>query len=105
MASLLLDAVSGDIDWFSYRDERAEEMRQLIEAKVAGQPIDADEPAPALLPLLDALKQSVATAQANGTTPRVRTTPAQNNPAELKRRARAGASPQGRSKVRLKRRP
>lgn len=62
LAELVLDAVSGAVDWHAYRDQRADDIRKLIEAKMAGQPIERDEPARDLLPLLEALKQSVAQA-------------------------------------------
>ena len=62
LADVLLDAASGPLEWTAYRDERAEELRALIEAKIAGLP-PATEPA-GVLPLLEALKRSVAAAQA-----------------------------------------
>ena len=62
LADVLLDAASGPLEWTVYRDERAEELRALIEAKIAGLP-PAAEPA-GVLPLLEALKRSVAAAQA-----------------------------------------
>jgi non-homologous end joining protein Ku len=51
-------------NWAAYRDEGADELRALIEAKIAGQhAVDPDPPSVALS-LMDALKQSVAAAQA-----------------------------------------
>ena len=38
LADVLLDAASGPLEWTAYRDERAEELRALIEAKIAGLP-------------------------------------------------------------------
>ena len=49
------------MDWSRYRDASAEELTALIEAKVAGRPLAAAPEEPiAVLQLLDALKQSVA---------------------------------------------
>ena len=62
LAVQLIDAASGPVDWAAYRDETAQELRALVEAKVQGQPA-AVEPAPMLLPLLEALQQSVAGTQ------------------------------------------
>jgi len=55
---------AGAAEWSQYRDTSAEEMKALIEAKVAGRPlaVPAEEPV-AVLQLLDALKQSVAAAK------------------------------------------
>ena len=61
LAGLLIEAASGAVAWESYRDESAAELRTLVEAKLQGQPTPADEP-PVVLPLLEALKQSVGTA-------------------------------------------
>jgi DNA end-binding protein Ku len=63
LATMLIDSASGPADWSQYRDDTAAELRALVEAKIAGQPLadSAEEPA-AILSLLDALKQSVAVA-------------------------------------------
>jgi DNA end-binding protein Ku len=62
LAALLIDAASGVVDWSSYRDESAQELRQLLEAKLQGQgPVT--EPVAMVLPLLEALQQSVAATQ------------------------------------------
>ncbi|MGE3806361.1 MAG: Ku protein [Gemmataceae bacterium] len=61
LAGLLVDAASMSPNWSDYRDESAAELQNLIEAKVAGRPLPAPaDEAVAVLPLLDALKQSVA---------------------------------------------
>ena len=60
LAGLLIDAASGTMDWSRYRDQAAQELKALIEAKLAGQPVATLEPERAVLPLLEALKQSVA---------------------------------------------
>ena len=64
LATSLIDAASGPINWDRFRDTTAEELTALIEAKLANQPLQAplDKPK-AVLQLLDALKQSVAAVQ------------------------------------------
>jgi non-homologous end joining protein Ku len=70
LAWMLIDAASGAVAWGAYRDQAAEELKALIEAKLAGQPSAATEPTRAILPLLEALKQSVvAQGDIGGTTP------------------------------------
>lgn len=64
LAGQLLDAASGPVSWSSYRDETAAEMRALVEAKLQGRSAST-EPEPVLLPLLEALQQSLAAT--NGT--------------------------------------
>jgi DNA end-binding protein Ku len=66
LAGLLIDAASGAVAWGGYRDQAAVELKALIEAKLAGQPLAATEPARAILPLLEALQQSVAAQGTNG---------------------------------------
>jgi DNA end-binding protein Ku len=68
LAGLLIDAASRAVEWRAYRDQAAEELKTLIEAKLAGQPAAVTEPARAILPLLEALKQSVAAQGDNGAT-------------------------------------
>jgi DNA end-binding protein Ku len=63
LAGQLLEAASGAVDWRDYRDQAAEELRALVQAKLAGQQVHADEPARMVLPLLEALQQSVAASQ------------------------------------------
>jgi len=65
LAARLIDtATVAAIDWAKYRDDTAEQLTALIEAKIAGRQwvLPAEEPPP-VLPLLDALKQSVAATQ------------------------------------------
>jgi DNA end-binding protein Ku len=61
LAAMLIDSTTAAIDWSKYRDDTAEKLSELIEAKLAGRPwvAPAEEPVP-VLQLLDALKQSVA---------------------------------------------
>jgi DNA end-binding protein Ku len=65
LARQLVDAANSPLDWSRYRDTNTEELRALIEAKIANQP--PTEPngaaaAPDVLPMLEALKKSVAAA-------------------------------------------
>jgi DNA end-binding protein Ku len=60
LAGLLIEAASGAVAWGGYRDQAAAELKALLEAKLAGQPQATTEPARAILPLLEALQQSVA---------------------------------------------
>ena len=69
LAGMLIDAASGKVDWTSYRDQAAQELKALIEAKLEGQPVATLEPARAILPLLEALQQSVAAKTDNGAAP------------------------------------
>jgi non-homologous end joining protein Ku len=62
LAGQLIDAASGNVDWGSYRDDSAHELRALVERKLQGHTPNA-EPAPAVLPFLQALQQSVATTE------------------------------------------
>lgn len=71
LAAMLIDAASGSVEWSSYRDQAAQELKSLVEAKLKGQPVAAMEPARAILPLLEALQQSVA-AQTDDATPRTK---------------------------------
>jgi non-homologous end joining protein Ku len=70
LAGLLIEAASGVVAWGSYRDQAAQELKALLEAKLADQPQAATEPARAILPLLEALQQSVAEQGGKGAPPR-----------------------------------
>jgi non-homologous end joining protein Ku len=59
LAGMLIDAADGKVDWTAYPDQTAQELKTLIEAKLAGQPAAAAAPPRTILSLLDALKQSV----------------------------------------------
>jgi non-homologous end joining protein Ku len=59
LAGMLMDAAGGKVDWAAYRDQTAEELKGLIEAKLAGQAAQPAAPPRAILSLLDALKESV----------------------------------------------
>src|SRR5260370_40237904 len=60
LAGMLIDAASGSVEGGSYRDQAAQEVKALIEAKLEGQPVATMEPARAILPLLGALRQTRA---------------------------------------------
>jgi non-homologous end joining protein Ku len=63
LAGQLIESASTAVDWQQYRDDTAERIRSLVEAKIAGRPAQAQsEQAPQVLQLLDALNQSVAAA-------------------------------------------
>jgi DNA end-binding protein Ku len=79
LAGVLIDAASGTVDWAAYRDETAQELRVLIEAKLHGRAAEDAEPACVVLPLLQALQQSVAAAHPSAEAARRR-------PARTKRR-------------------
>jgi DNA end-binding protein Ku len=70
LAGMLIDAASGAVAWGAYRDQATEELKALIEAKLAGQPSAVTEPARAILSLLEALQQSVAAQGDTGAPPR-----------------------------------
>lgn len=64
LAALLIDSAGGPVDWLGYRDDTAQQLERLVETKVQGREVTVtcDEPRQ-VLPLLDALKQSVAALQ------------------------------------------
>ncbi len=71
LAGQLIEAgTQQPVDWSTYRDDTAEQLAALIEAKVQGRPLEPpkQEEAP-VLRLLDALKQSVAEAVKRRPTP------------------------------------
>jgi len=64
LAGLLIDACSQPVRWSEYRDDSAEQLTALVEAKLQGRTPEAPavEETP-ILSLLDALQQSVAAAE------------------------------------------
>ena len=64
LAGLVIDAASRPVvDWQQYRDDTADKIRSLVEAKIEGRPLQAQpEESFQVLKLLDALQQSVAAA-------------------------------------------
>jgi DNA end-binding protein Ku len=73
LAGLLIDAAAGTIDWSAYQDQAAQELKALIEAKLAGQPMATLESDRAILPLLEALQQSVAAQNGHAAAPATKT--------------------------------
>lgn len=65
MASQLIESLTGTFDPAEYENEHRRDVREMLEAKLAGEEIAQPEPvAPApVIDLMDALKQSVAEAQ------------------------------------------
>jgi DNA end-binding protein Ku len=63
LARQLIALASGPVDWARYRDTNAEELAVLVQAQIARQPPAALAEEPVLLPLLQALQQSVAAAR------------------------------------------
>ncbi|CAN5627019.1 Ku protein [soil metagenome] len=67
MARQLVEALTGEFDATQYRDEYREALMGVIEAKIAGQPVEAPAPAPAeaskLNELMAVLEASVAAAR------------------------------------------
>jgi len=66
LTKMLTDAMAEDrFDVSAYKDDYAEQMRKLVDAKVAGREVVAppDEPAPRIINLVEALKQSIAESQ------------------------------------------
>jgi non-homologous end joining protein Ku len=71
LAGMLIEAARGQVDWMAYPDQAAQEVKALIEAKLAGQTGATPVPAPTILPLLEALKQSVGAQNEKETAPSV----------------------------------
>src|SRR5215510_12417611 len=61
LAGMLIEAAAGKVDWTAYPDQAAEELKALIDAKLAGKAAVVAAPAPTILSLLEALEKSVAT--------------------------------------------
>ena len=69
---MLIEAAGGQVDWTAYPDQAAQELKALIEAKLAGQAAEASVPAPTILPLLEALQQSVGAQSGKDAAPPVK---------------------------------
>jgi DNA end-binding protein Ku len=71
MARQLVESLVGEFDPAAFRNEYREDLRAMLDAKLAGSEIVQPEPlAPApVIDLMDALKQSIAQAQAQKETP------------------------------------
>jgi DNA end-binding protein Ku len=72
LAGMLIEAAGGKVDWTVYPDQAAQELKALIEAKLAGQAAEVSSPAPTILPLLEALQQSVGAQSGKDTAPPVK---------------------------------
>ena len=63
LACTLIDSATAPVDWSQYRDDTAEKLSALIQAKIEHRQVVAPAEEPVEVPqLLDALKQSVAAA-------------------------------------------
>ena len=60
------------MDWTAYPDQAAEELKALIEAKLAGQAVAKAVAPPRILSLLEALEKSVGTQNGKVATPPVK---------------------------------
>jgi DNA end-binding protein Ku len=62
LARQVIESISGEFDPEEFRNEYRDDLRQMLEAKLAGQEIARPEPAPVtpVVDLMEALKQSVA---------------------------------------------
>ena len=65
LAGMLIEAADGKVDWTAYPDQAAQELKTLIEAKLAGQPVATPESPRPILSLLEALQQSVGAPSGN----------------------------------------
>src|SRR5262249_56042904 len=59
LAGMLIEAAGGKVDWTAYPDQAAQEVKALIEAKLAGQATAGPVPAPPILPLPQPPKPSL----------------------------------------------
>jgi non-homologous end joining protein Ku len=71
LAGMLIEAADGKVDWTAYPDQAAEELKALIEAKLAGMAVAEATAPPRILSLLEALQQSVGARNGNAVAPRV----------------------------------
>jgi non-homologous end joining protein Ku len=72
LAGMLIEAAGGKVDWTAYPDQAAQELKALIEAKLAGQAAVATAPSRAILSLLEALQQSVGAQSGKDAAPPVK---------------------------------
>src|SRR6516165_58404 len=70
LAGMLIEAADGKVDWTAYPDQAAQELKTLLEAKLAGQPVATPESPRPILSLLEALQQSVGAQSGNDGAPR-----------------------------------
>jgi DNA end-binding protein Ku len=63
LATMLIDAAGGPVDWSSYRDDTSEQLEKLVADKLAGRKSAAPQDEPVqVIQLLEALQKSVAAA-------------------------------------------
>jgi DNA end-binding protein Ku len=74
LAKQVIDSISGEFDAEEFKNEYRGDLRQMLEAKLAGQEIARPEPVPEtpVVDLMDALKRSVAESKEARTAPRKR---------------------------------
>ncbi len=90
LAKSLTDALTDDeFDLAKYKDEYADRLNKLVEAKVKGQEVVAppDEPAPRVINLMEALKKSIAESQRKKPAKQVAPSPAAKTAAARKRKS------------------
>ena len=93
MARQLVDALSGEFEAERYKDEYREALLQVIDSKVAGQPVAAPEPEPEtskLTDLMAVLEASVAAARTDATEEQPTAEAAEPVPVKSARAARDG---------------
>lgn len=75
MATQLVESLAGGFDPADYRNEHREELRAMLEAKLAGEEVVRPEPQPEapVIDLMDALKQSIAAAKPKEAAPAKKT--------------------------------
>src|SRR5262249_52109002 len=72
LAGMLIEAAGGKVDWMEYLDQSAQDVKALIEAKLAGPPVATREKPRAILSLLEALQQSLGTQNRKAVAPPIK---------------------------------
>jgi Ku protein len=80
LAGMLIDAADGNVNWTAYPDRAAQELKSLIEAKLAGQLAEAPALPRAIVSLLNALKESVQAGNSTEASHRVKEKPSRKRP-------------------------
>jgi DNA end-binding protein Ku len=83
MATQLVESLAGEFDPADFRNEHREELRAVLEAKLAGKEVVQPEPLPEapVIDLMDALKQSIAAAKPSGAAAEKKKAPARRRAA------------------------
>ena len=95
MARQLVEALSGEFEPERYKDEYREALLQVIDSKIAGQPVAAPEPeseSSKLTDLMAVLEASVAAARATAEAPSAEAETAAPVPVKKARTSRGGAA-------------